>query len=124
MFYYWLILANKWGQSSSSRYPENQPKMIYGMDYDQINPSRSDPGYLVLDLKKLAQGYLKFHKHPLNGQRQKPNKKSSPNFQQQQQENRLYRNFGQYYNNNNNNYIGYPTYYPFHQQPYYQQNIQ
>ena len=66
-----LLEANKWGRSSSSRYPENQPTQLYGMEYDQINPSRSDPGYLVLDLKRLAQGQLKFHEQQLGDGRRK-----------------------------------------------------
>jgi hypothetical protein len=112
--------ANKWGRSSSSRYPENQPTMIYGMEYDQINPSRSDPGYLVLDLKKLAQGSLKFHEQQLGSQRRKSKPKAAPKPRQQQPK---YNNPGQYQQYYNNN--GYqPNYQNDQQQNYQQQNYQ
>lgn len=115
-----LVEANKWGRSSSSRYPENQPTMIYGMEYDQINPSRSDPGYLVLDLKKLAQGSLKFHEQQLGSQRRKSKPKAAPKPRQQQPK---YNNPGQYQQYYNNN--GYqPNYQNDQQQNYQQQNYQ
>jgi hypothetical protein len=90
--------------------------MIYGMEYDQINPSRSDPGYLVLDLKRLAQGQLKFHEQQLGSQRKA---KAAPKPQQQP----TYNNPGQYqyqqYYNNNNNYGYQPNYQQTGYQPQY-----
>ena len=56
----------------------NQPSMIYGMEYDENNPSRSDPAYLVLDLKQLSQGHLKFHEQQMGGQTKKGKTKARP----------------------------------------------
>ena len=65
------------------------------MEYDQINPSRSDPGYLVLDLKRLAQGQLKFHEQQLGNRRikSKAKPKAAPAPKQQYP---TYNNPGQY----------------------------
>ncbi|XP_028397761.1 uncharacterized protein LOC114521492 [Dendronephthya gigantea] len=122
-----LLEANKWGRSSSARYPVNQPTMVYGMEYDQINPSRSDPGYLVLDLKKLAQGRLKFHEQQLGSQRWKSKPKAvpkpkqkyaNPNNPYQQQ---YYNNYGAYQPNNQ---YGYQPNNQYGYQPNYQNNYQ
>lgn len=61
--------------------------MVYGMEYDENNPSRSDPGYLVLDLKQLSQGRLKFHEQQMGGQGKPPKPRLAPPPQGKQQQN-------------------------------------
>lgn len=96
--------------------------MVYGMEYDQINPSRSDPGYLVLDLKKLAQGRLKFHEQQLGSQRWKLKPKAAA---KPKQKYASPKNPGQYpYQQYYNNYGTYQPNYQYGYQPNYQNNYQ
>ena len=88
---------------------------MFGLEYDQINPSRSDPGYLVLDLKKLAQGQLKFHEQQLGNRRRKEKSKTALKPQQ-------HNNPGQYQQNYNDN--SYQPNYQNYQQPNYQNQQQ
>lgn len=109
----------KWGRSSSSQYPENQPTKLYGMEYDQINPSRSDPGYLVLDLKKLAQGHLKFHEQQLSGGKRRRLEPKAPPTEQRY---KTYNSPGQYPYQQYNYNAYQPNYQNYQQQNYQQQN--